>query len=67
MSVRLRTTDRELRVAWCKYQILLAGHHKMKTVYECRNELDIWEHVREEIESRRRIEISALKTKLTYL
>lgn len=67
MSPRIRQTDRELRVVWCKYQIRLVDHQKAKASYECANSLAQWERIREEIETCRRREISLLKPTLTFV
>ena len=63
MSFSTRTTDRELRVVWCKYQNLLFDHHNMKTNYEYCHRLDVWEQIRIDILSKRNRELAELKNK----
>ena len=62
MSSHSNTTDREIRVVWCKYQNLLFDHHYMKNFYRDTNQLDVWEQIRIDLVKKRKRDIAELKT-----
>ncbi len=62
ISSRSNTTDREIRVVWCKYQNLLFDHHHMKSFYQDTNQLDVWEQIRIDLVKKRKRDIAELKT-----